>query len=305
MTVPSARVLRERAMYLYRFALIPRLLLLLGLNQAYRAGRRLGRYRYAKQRQALEAQAAEMRTRLRADPKQVDLWLERCFELAVCEDLDAQLFRKMQKRGVDPIIKIVGREHLDDALARGRGAILCSGHFFGHFTFFVALALLGYRPNLIGFPQTIGRERGDQWYPERRHALLQALGCRLLRMEPGNFRIAVDARNALARNEIVTVEIDHTLSKPTVETEFLGASAAFPAGPASLALTSGAPLLSFSVGRSERWHPQIAKIGAPFYVSDDIGAGIRHCVASLESSIIADPPAWAPWLFPTKFVWTR
>ena len=83
MSVPSLGALRERAWYLYRFSLVPRLLVLLPLPWAHAAGRALGRFRYRRQRRLLRPHAAEMQARLGATPEQVESWLERCCELAV------------------------------------------------------------------------------------------------------------------------------------------------------------------------------------------------------------------------------
>jgi len=300
MSIPSLGVLRERARYVYRFTLVPRLLLLLPMPWAYGAGRRLGRFRYRRHHRLLRPHAAEMRARLGVSPEQVERWLERCSELALSEDLDWQLFSRLQRHNLSPLIEMVGREQLGEVLTRRRGAILYTGHLFGHFTFVAALGVLGYRPNLIiGTPQT-----GDRWYPERRHGLLERLGCHLLRMESGAFGLAVNARNALRRNEVVIMEIDESLSEPAVELPFLGAPATFSCGPALLAQATGAPLLFFSIRRPERWLPQIAAIGPPYYPSDDVTAAVRHCASRLEAAILADPPSWGPWLYPRKPVWS-
>jgi len=303
LSVPSLGALRERARYVYRFTLVPRLLLLLPLPWAYGVGRRLGRLRYRRQRRLLRPHAAEMRARLGASPEQVERWLERCCELAVSEDLDWPLFRRMQKKGPDSVIEVVGREHLDEALARGHGAMLCSGHFFGHFTAAVALSLLGYPMSIVGYFRDTLREAGDLWYPERRQAVLESLGCRLLRIQaPGG--AADPAISALSANEVVLTFVDHTPVTRTVEVPFLGAPGFFPSGPAWLAQEVGAPLVFFQVRRPERWLPEVVEIGPPFWVADDVEAAVRRLAASLETAILADPPSWGPWLYPRKFVWS-
>ena len=303
MGVPSLGVLRARARYLYRFTLVPRLLLLLPSPWAYRVGGVLGRFRYRRHRRLLRPHAAEMRARLGATPEQVERWLERCCELAVSEDLDWPLFRRMEKEGTGAVMEVVGREHLDEALAHGRGAMLCSGHFFGFFTAMAAFSLLGYPVNVVGFFRDTLKEGGDQWYPERRHAVLERLGLRLLKQVPGG-GAAERAISTLRANEIVLTAFDHTTVKRNVEVPFLGAPGFFPSGPAWLAQEAGAPLVFFQVRRPERWLPEVLEIGPPFWVADDVEAAVRHMVASLEAAILADPPSWGPWLYPRKFVWS-
>lgn len=299
--LPPVGVLRERARYVYRFGIVPRLLLLFGLAGAHAGARLLGRLRYRRQRDVFESQRTELRARLGVDAQHADRLLERAVQLGVSEDVDLRSLTRARRGRPERVIEIRGREHLDAALAGGRGAVLCSGHFFGHFTFFSALGLLGYRPNIVGFPQTIGRERGDQWYPERRHRRLERAGCRLLRMGAGNFGVAVTARNALARNEVVTIEIDHSVSRPVVEAELFGAPARLAGGPALLAEASGAPLLWFSIRREAGWR-QVAVVEPPFEATDT-AAATRRLVELLQASIAADPASWAPWLFPRRFIW--
>jgi KDO2-lipid IV(A) lauroyltransferase len=245
-----------------------------------------------------------MRARLGVSTEQVERWLERCFELSVSEDLDWPLFRRMKKKGVGPVIEVVGREHLEEALGYGRGAVLCSGHFFGHFTAAVALSLLGYPVNVAGLFRDTLRDDADQWYPERRQAFVESLGCRLLRMQARGIGATQGAISALSANEVVLTLIDHTPVKQTIEVPFLGCPGFFPSGPAWLARSAGAPLVFFRVGRTERWLPEVMSVGPPFWVDDDVEAAVRRLAASLEAAILADPPSWGPWLYPRKFVWS-
>lgn len=240
-----------------------------------------------------------MQRRLAATPEQVDEWLERYFELAASEKLDAHLYHRMGAKDIGRLIEIRGLEHLRGALERGGGAILYSGHVTGHFTFFVGLGVQGFPLNMVGFPGEL-----EQWVADRRNAFMERrLGFRFLRMQAANFGIAVKATNALRRNGIVTIEIDQTESRPTVEVDFMGSPGYFPAGAALIAQASGAPLLSFWIHRPESWLPQIAEIGEPYYVSGNVADAVRHCAAVLERSIVVDPPSWHPWLFSRRLVW--
>lgn len=304
MSVPSLGVLRERARFIYRFSLIPRLLVLLPLPWAYGAGRLLGRFRYRRQHRSLRTQAADLQARLGASSQQADSWLERCYELAVSEDLDWPLFERMAKNGPDSLIEVVGREHLDAALDHGRGAIICSGHFFGHFTAAIALAQIGYPMNVAGLFRDLLKPDADQWYPKRRHALVERLGCRLLKMHEQGIGATRDAITALNSNEVVMTLIDHTPTRQTVAVPFLGASGYFPTGPAWLARTSHAPLVFFHIRRPERWLPQILELEPPFWVEDDVDAGVRHMASRLDAAVRADPPSWGPWLYRRKFIWS-
>jgi lauroyl/myristoyl acyltransferase len=251
----------------------------------------------------LGPQAEEMRIRLGADEDLVDRWLERCFELSVAEDLDWPLFPRMGRIG-PRMIEVIGREHLDESLARGHGVVIYSGHFFGHFTAPVALAHLGYRMNVAGLFRNLQNPDDDQWYPSRRQAFVESLGCRLIRMHEQGIGATRGATVALRANEVVMTLIDHTPIGQMVTTPFLGAPGFFPSGPAWLARMSGAPLVFFDVRRPLEQLPQRMEFGPPYWVDDDIDAAVAHMASRLEAAIRADPPSWGPWLYPRKFVWS-
>ena len=77
------------------------------------------------------------------------------FRLASCEAVDVKRLR----RGARPLRRLVeirGREHLEAALAAGKGAILCTGHFGSHDSGFSVL-------HASGFPVTTHRTLGRNW----------------------------------------------------------------------------------------------------------------------------------------------
>lgn len=240
-----------------------------------------------------------MKSRLDATDEQVDAWLERYYELLASEKLEGHVYARLNVAGMSRLIEFRGLEHLRQALDAGHGAILYSGHVAGHFTFFVALANLEFRLNMIGFPEEV-----EQWVASRKNAFMERrLGVSFLRMGRSNFGIAVKAVNALRRNEVVTIEIDQTSSRPLVEAPFLGSKGFFPAGAALIAQASGAPLLPFWIHRPQSWSPQIAEIGEPQYFAGSIAATIETCAATLEEHIRRDPPSWLAWTFSRKLVW--
>ena len=263
----------------------------------FTVARWLARTKYRFVRNRYRRYAEEITSCLNVSPEEADRVIERCFELTVSEHLDTSRYRRMTREDLDQVIEIRGLEHLERALADGKGAVLYSGHVCGHYTFFLALSLLGFPVNMLGFVESQDRWMARRWrsFFDRRF--------RMLWMKKGSFGIAVQAINALRRNGVVTVEIDHTTSKPMIEVEFLSRPANFPSGPALIAQAAGAPLLHFWVNRSEAWVPQTATIGPPFYVAEDITTAVTHCAKTLEAEVLADPASWLTWLFPRKFLW--
>lgn len=251
-----------------------------------------------RRRAELASRAAEIATRLDTHPSIVASWLERAYELGACEQLDLSRHTKTTRENVAQLIRISGLENLAAALELGRGAILYSGHVYGLLSFFVALAVGGHRVNMITLPENREQLAMQRFKRRRFEFLTENLGIRPLRLESSNFGIAIQARNALRRNELVTIVIDQSSSRPQIELDFLGGRASFPTGIASLAETSNAPLLPFWIGRSRESCEQVAEIGAMHFGSEGTDETVRRCVEWIESRVLDDPASWSLWLNP-------
>jgi len=115
-------------------------------------------------------------------------------------------------------------------------------------------------------------------------------------VSPTNPWVALQGLNVLRKNEVLFMLFDAPSTTRNIEVNFLGRRVAFPSGPAVLAKRSGAPLLNFYVYRADPWVPQIAEIGTPFYVNEDIAAAVQHYVSCLEDKILQHPANWCTWL---------
>ena len=290
--------IRQRSSVALRFWIGPRVLHLLPRKMGYRTAAGLARRRFRSRRSQLALRIGEMESLLGADRDTVERWLERAFESGASEQLDVSVHHRMTQQNVTRFGQVEGAEHLQWALRQGRGAILVSGHVYGLFTFFVALALRGLRVNMLTLPPNREPAAFRGFKRRRFEYLTDQLGIRPLSIETSNFAVAVQARNALSRNELVTIVIDQSSSKPLVDVDFLSGRAQFPLGPALLAQASGAPLLPFWIHRPDGWRPQIAEIGEPLFVEADLEAAVARCAAWLEGRILADPPSWSLWLNP-------
>ena len=167
-------------------------------------------------------------------------------------------------RSLGKLVEIRGREHLDAALAGGKGAILCSAHFGSCSSAFSLL-------HASGFPlTTIGRwewnQRSCMSSAERRFWDL-VYARRLLRHRqrpnieplPGRFQVAAQAAVALRANEVVTILSDAAPldadQARTVEVPFLGRQARLLPGVVTLARLTGAPVLMVFMYRIGRLPP--------------------------------------------------
>lgn len=160
---------------------------------------------------------------------------------------------KMSREYVLREMELEGLEHLDAALAKGKGAVVCIGHFGPVHLPLVSLALLGYPLQQIGMPS----DKGLSWIGRN-----VAFRLRL------HYEAKIPARivNAdgflrpslrwLAENKVLMVTGDGTGTEQRFGRQhcfpFLGLSVDFPLGPARICASTGAELLALFILPGER-----------------------------------------------------
>jgi Kdo2-lipid IVA lauroyltransferase/acyltransferase len=228
------------------------------------------------------------------------------FRIRTCEVID--LMRLRGRAGsLRKLVEIRGREHLDAALAGGKGVILCSAHF-GSYN--CAFSLL----HTSGFPVTsIGRwwwryQPGGSSAVRRMWDFVYAR--RVLRHRqrpniepwPGRMQVAVQAAAALRNNEVVTIcseapPLDAELPR-TVAVPFLGRQARLLPGVVSLARLTGAPVLMVFAHRSADCRHQVLEISPPVPMGGETVAAFERCTVAMDAAIRAHPAEWDFWFEP-------
>jgi lauroyl/myristoyl acyltransferase len=220
-----------------------------------------------------------------------------------CEAIDISRLRN----GTRPLGKLVefrGREHLEAAMAAGKGAILASAHFGSYPS---AFALI----HASGVPVT---DIGRWWWnydpsasPAVRRFWDFAYARRLLRyragpnIEPWTGRImsGVQVIRTLRRNEVVTTCADAAPQKGdesrVVKAPFLGGEGTFLPGVIHLARSAGAPVLMVSVHRSADYRHQVVEISPPISLEGGPQAALARCAAVMDAAIRANPAQWGDW----------
>lgn len=127
-----------------------------------------------------------------------------------------------------------GEEWLDEICARGKGAIVVIGHL-GNWD--AAGAWVGARGNrLVTVVEMLKPRRMFEFFAEHR----ARLGMEIYPAQPG----AIDYLcKAVDEGAIVAILGDRDLKARGPEVDFFGERTTFPAGPASIALRTGTPLL--------------------------------------------------------------
>jgi KDO2-lipid IV(A) lauroyltransferase len=184
------------------------------------------------------------------------------------------------------VAEVTGLEHLEAARARGRGAILMTGHF-GNFE--LLGAWLGQRNPVDFVVRPLSNPHVERWILERRVAA-------------GVGTIATrDARRiytSLRANRWIAMLADQDARRHGVFVPFMGRPASTPIGPARVAIGTGAPIIMGFPWRlpDGRHHLEIEP---PLWPRDDVADPVldltaRHA-ARLEAWVRRYPSQWF-WL---------
>ena len=224
------------------------------------------------------------------------------FRLASCEMVDVKRLRH-GARPMRRLVEIRGREHLEAALAAGKGAILCTGHFGSHHSGFSVLHASGFPVTSIGrwwYKYKAGLSSAERrlwdlhFRPVRRHRQRPNI-----EPWPGRPEAAALAAAALRANEVVTIAIDapplDSDRARTVEVPFLGRRAGLLPGAVALAQITGAPLLMGFVYRAADYRHQVLEISAPVPAEGETATAFGRCAAEVSAAIRRSPAHWEFW----------
>ena len=227
------------------------------------------------------------------------------FRLRSCFPVDqARLAGK--GRALMRLVEIRGLEHIEAALAGGKGAVLCCAHF-GSFN--CGLSLIG----ALGFPITVfGRWASRNI--DRNRSSIERFFYRLIvqktlarhrrqtNIEPvGQIEVAVQAATILRQNELISIVLDAPLLAAyrtrAVPMDFLNGRALLLPGAITIAQLMGAPVLMTFMRRSADWRHQILEISPPMPLDGDAVNAFGRCLAVVEAAIRQNPAHWAYWNF--------
>jgi KDO2-lipid IV(A) lauroyltransferase len=191
---------------------------------------------------------------------------------------------------IERLLHFDGLEHLDAALAHGRGALLITAHFGNWELMGARVVQHGYKLNVIARPsrdpalnRTVNaiRERAGYRVIERSRALRPVLEC-------------------LRRNESLALLMDQNALTSNVWVPFFGRPAATNTGAAVLARRTGAPLVpAFDHRLPDGTH--VGRVYPPICLEPtedqerDIRDATAHLTQLVEREVRGDPAQWL-WL---------
>jgi len=220
-----------------------------------------------------------------------------------CEIIDIMRLRN-RTRPLGKLVEFRGREHLEAAMAAGKGAILASAHFGSYASAFSLIHASGIPVTSIGRwwwnynPDASPALRRFYDFGHARPLLRYRQGPNI---EPWTGRLAsgVQAVRTLRRNEVVTILPDApplpSDESRVVTVPFLGGKGTLLPGVIHLARSSGAPVLMVSVTRSADYRHQVVEISPPLSLDGEVPEALARCAAAMEATIRTNPALWHHW----------
>lgn len=209
-------------------------------------------------------------------------------------EIEVLLYPVLNQETMARTVTIEGREHLDAALAAGRGVLLFQAHFGAFQMVMPAIGYGGYTMNQISASAAVWQTSGVSDAPRRMHAIKASYEERL---PVRHISVAASMRpvfRALERNEIVGITVDGGGGSKTVRLPFLGRVANFQAGAPDIALRTGAAIVpAFILTEPGLRHRLI--IHPPLRFDPAAGAGaargevLRQFAALLEGYVRRHP----------------
>jgi len=211
-----------------------------------------------------------------------------------CSEMEILLYPSMDRRYIDRVFAIEGKEHLDSALARGRGVLLFQAHFGAFQMTMPAIGYSGYTMNQISASAAVWKEGNAS-----------AAGNRTIDIK-ARYEYTLPVRHisvtsslrpvfrALERNEIVGITVDGGGGKKIVPLRFLGRNSFFQTGAADLAISTGAAIVPAFITTEPGLRHRLV-LHAPIAVDEGRGkeenrlAVLREFASLLESHVLRHP----------------
>lgn len=183
------------------------------------------------------------------------------------------------------LVEVRGLENLRNALAGGKGAVVCSAHFTrNEVTAFSVIGALGFPISIIA--RWSNKSDFRQFHFSRPN----------IERRPGNLSIAVQATMALRSNEFVGVMIDHATKRGDnsrrVTFDFLDRKALLVPGASTIAQLSGSPLMVALIYRARDWRHQVLEISPPVAIQGNHVEAFRKCLGIVETTVMQNPAQW-------------
>lgn len=223
-----------------------------------------------------------------ADQRDIDHAARRAFQVAAKNYADLFRIPRLDLPRLEETVKVDGWEHVEAALAEGRGAIVFSAHLGNMELISQVIVARSYRAVIPV----------EHVKPERLFRLVTAArSSRGLRMIPIDGGALKAIYKALKANEIVGIGADRDIQGTGLVTRFFGEVTTMPDAPAVLALRTGARVLPVQSVRQQdntfrvKVYPALT-LRQTGNIHEDVRVNTEAIVRIMEGFIRSNPDQW-------------
>lgn len=196
------------------------------------------------------------------------------------------------RKKIDDIVSIEGREHLDQALASGKGVIALSAHF-GNFTILGAVMAREKYPFY-----TVIRDPKSKHVAKIFGKLRASMGQKWIAAQPRRVCLKKMLK-CLRNNQIVCLITDENKRRGGVNVDFFGHNSPTATGPAVLSLRTGAAIVPmFIIRQKDDTHKVIIEPALEFNLTGNQAEDIHHI-----TSIFTERVEFYIKSYPTQWFW--
>ena len=249
------------------------------------------------------AQKALMRAELHACFGRSDEQLVRdAYRIAFRVHLEELLLGKLDPDSVGLYMRFEGRQHLDRALKRGKGAVLALPHAGNVMMMIALLSLSGYRYTQYAArglaPKHLAEQNPEVFGHSPLRAQVRAAREANEDQLPASY-LTLDTPvrelyRRLGRNETVGIAFDGRIGSKFVPFDYLGRTALLNPGPFRMAASTGAALVPM-FNRCPAGEPNVCEVHAPI-----VGTDWRQLAAEFldvtQAWLSANPAHYGIWL---------
>jgi len=202
---------------------------------------------------------------------------------------EALWIRPRRKPLIDGGTTDEGLHFIEEARDAGRGIIFALPHM-GNWEYAAPIAArLGIE--VVAVAEDLRNRRIRDWFLRLRNSM----GIGII-LATGSAQVMRELEAVIARNGTVALLCDRDLRRKGVEVEFFGESTTIPAGPASLAIRTGAPLHPVATYFDGKGHHVVVRPAVEIPPGEDRGtrmkAATQALAKELEALILEAPAQW-------------
>lgn len=182
--------------------------------------------------------------------------VRKAFQVEAQKELEVLLFPILSTENISSFARIEGIEHLDGALAGGKGVMLLFAHFGANQMIMPAIGHRGYTMCQLSAPATVWKEvLPDKKFSAMEEYSLQVRTDHEEKLPVKHINIFKSIREAfrcLQKNEVLGVAVDGGGGNERISVSFLGREALLSPGPSDIARRTGCAVLPTFVLRDSR-----------------------------------------------------